>query len=42
MGDIARKRASYRSRLAKRGVARFEVLGTETDRDLIRALARRA
>jgi hypothetical protein len=43
MGNIAQKRAlrNYRSRLSKRGIARFEVLGLETDRDLIRALARR-
>ena len=32
---------SYRSRLRNQGVARFEVLGLETDRDLIRSLARR-
>jgi hypothetical protein len=39
----SQKRAvkSYRSRLAKRGLARFEVLGLETDRALIRSLARR-
>ena len=31
----------YRSRLAERGLARFEVLGRDADRDLIRSLARR-
>ena len=39
----AQRRAiqSYRSRLSERGLARFEVLGRDTDRDLIRSLARR-
>jgi len=39
----SQKRAiqNYRSRLAKRGLARFEVLGRDADRDLIRSLARR-
>jgi hypothetical protein len=39
----AQKRAirSYRARLGKRGLARFEVLGRDADRELIRALARR-
>jgi hypothetical protein len=32
---------SYRERLGKRGLARFEVLGLEVDRDLIRSLAKR-
>ena len=32
---------NYRKRLTLRGMARFEVLGLETDRDLIRSLARR-
>jgi len=43
MGDTPQKRAlrNYRSRLAKRGMARFEVLGLDADRDLIRSLARR-
>ena len=43
MSNVAQKRAlrNYRSRLNKRGMARFEVLGLETDRDLIRSLARR-
>ncbi|WP_142523136.1 hypothetical protein [Pseudorhizobium endolithicum] len=31
----------YRSRLGDRGLARFEVLGRDTDRGLIRSLARR-
>jgi hypothetical protein len=31
---------NYRSRLSKRGLARFEVLGRNSDRDLIRSLAR--
>jgi hypothetical protein len=39
----SQKRAirNYRSRLSKRGMARFEVLGRDSDRDLIRSLARR-
>jgi hypothetical protein len=43
MSNIAQKRAikNYRSRLRKRGVARFEVLGLESDRDLIRSLAKK-
>ena len=32
---------NYRTRLSERGIARFEVLGREADRDLIRTLARR-
>ena len=32
---------NYRSRLSDRGLARFEVLGRDADRDLIRMLARR-
>jgi hypothetical protein len=32
---------NYRSRLGERGLARFEVLGRDADRDLIRSLARR-
>jgi len=32
--------ANYRKRIRQRGLARFEVLGRETDRDLIRSLAR--
>jgi hypothetical protein len=31
---------SYRTRLGDRGLARFEVLGRDTDRDLIRSIAR--
>ena len=31
----------YRSRLAERGMARFEVLGRDSDRELVRSLARR-
>lgn len=43
MGDTAQKRAlrNYRTRLVKRGMARFEVLGLNADRDLIRSLAKR-
>ena len=43
MSNTAQKRAikNYRSRLRKRGVARFEVQGLDTDRDLIRSLAKR-
>lgn len=38
----SQKRAiqNYRTRLSERGLARFEVLGLDTDRDLIRDLAR--
>lgn len=38
----SQKRAiqNYRARLSKRGLARFEVLGREADRDLIRSVAR--
>ena len=32
---------NYRARLSDRGLARFEVLGRDADRDLIRLLARR-
>jgi hypothetical protein len=32
---------NYRSRLGERGLARFEVLGRDGDRDLIRSLARK-
>ena len=41
MGD-SQKRAiqNYRSRLSERGLARFEILALESDRDLIRSLAR--
>ena len=39
----SQKRAikNYRCRLTERGLARFEVLGLDADRDLIRSLARR-
>lgn len=39
----SQKRAlqNYRSRLGERGLARFEVLGREGDRELIRSLAKR-
>lgn len=39
----SQKRAiqKYRSRLGERGLARFEVLGRDSDRDLIRSLAKR-
>jgi hypothetical protein len=39
----SQKRAirNYRVRLSQRGLARFEVMGLQADRDLIRALARR-
>jgi hypothetical protein len=32
---------TYRARLGAKGLARFEVLGRDSDRDLIRSLARR-
>ena len=43
MSDISRRRATkkYRIRLAERGMARFEVLGRDADKELIRSLARR-
>jgi hypothetical protein len=43
MGSAAQAQAlkNYRRRLAKRGMARFEVLGLATDRELVRAFARR-
>jgi hypothetical protein len=43
MGNTAQKRAlrNYRTRLTKRGMARFEVLGLNADRELIRSLAKR-
>jgi hypothetical protein len=31
----------YRKRLSQRGMARFEILGLDADRELIRSLARR-
>ena len=43
MSDSSQRRAtaSYRRRLAERGMARFEVLGRDADRELVRSLARR-
>jgi hypothetical protein len=43
MSTTPQKRAlnNYRKRLKQRGMARFEVLGLDTDRELIRTLARR-
>ena len=43
MGNRAQKRAikNYRSRLRSQGMARFEVLGLEADRSLIRSVAKR-
>jgi hypothetical protein len=43
MTNSSQKRAlrNYRKRLGERGMARFEVLGLDADRDLIRTLARR-
>ena len=43
MGNAAQKRAvrNYRARLAQRGFTRFEIMALESDRDLIRTLARR-
>lgn len=43
MDNASQKRAlqAYRARLSQRGLARFEVLGRNADRDLIRSLARR-
>ncbi len=43
MSDTSQKRAikNYRKRLNQRGMARFEVLGLESDRELIRWLAKR-
>jgi hypothetical protein len=43
MADTPQKRAlkNYRKRLMERGMARFEVLGLNTDRQLVRSLARR-
>jgi transposase len=42
MTNPSQKRAlkSYRNRLQSLGIARFEVLGLEIDRDLIRSLAK--
>ena len=43
MSTTAQARAlkNYRKRLSKRGMARFEVLGLDSDRELVRAFARR-
>jgi len=43
MSTTPQKRAlkNYRKRLNQRGMARFEVLGLDGDRDLIRSLAKR-
>ena len=43
MANNSQKRAirNYRSRLTARGLARFEVLGLDADRNLVRSLARR-
>ena len=42
MSKTSQRRAidRYRERLAERGMARFEVLGRKTDRELIRSLAK--
>ena len=43
MSDTSHERAlnNYRKRLKQRGMARFEVLGLDADRELIRSVARR-
>ena len=43
MTNAAQKRANrnYRARLEQRGFKRFEVMALETDRELLRTLARR-
>lgn len=43
MTDSSQKRAlkNYRNRLGSRGLTRFEVLGLDADRALIRSLAKR-
>jgi len=43
MSSTPQKRAlsRYRKRLNQRGMARFEVLGLDADRELVRSLARR-
>lgn len=43
MADAAQKRATrnYRARLTQRGFTRFEIMARESDRELIRTLARR-
>ncbi|QEI04557.1 hypothetical protein FXN63_00950 [Pigmentiphaga aceris] len=43
MASTSQKRAlgNYRARLQEQGLRRFEVLGLDSDRELIRALAKR-
>jgi hypothetical protein len=43
MGSASQRRAlrNYRKRLGQQGMSRFEVLGLDADRALIRSLARR-
>ncbi len=43
MAETSQQRAvrAYRGRLSERGMARFEVVGLASDRELIRSLARR-
>ena len=43
MSTAAQQRATrnYRARLAQRGLKRFEMMALESDRELLRALARR-
>ncbi|MBL8379973.1 MAG: hypothetical protein JNM79_19035 [Burkholderiales bacterium] len=43
MTETSQRRAirKYRERLGERGMARYEVLGLDRDRDLIRTVARR-
>ena len=43
MTNAAQKRATknYRARLAERGIKRFEVMALNSDRELLRTLARR-
>ncbi len=42
MKKTSQRRAidNYRDRLSKRGMVRFEVIGRDTDRDLVRSVAR--
>jgi hypothetical protein len=44
MSNAAQKKAmkTYRARLTQRGLARFEVMAPDTDRELIRLAFRRA
>jgi hypothetical protein len=43
MGDTSQRRAikNYRNRLVERGMARFEVLARDSDRELVRSFAKR-